>query len=62
MSTKFLRDFCNQEDYFLYKCDDNGAEPFCNIETYNQGRHIPLPSYNKERWKRIEGLFYEIVK
>lgn len=55
MSFNFLRDFTLPEDYFLCKCDDiSGPKPICSSELYIQGRHIPLPFYNKERWKRIE--------
>ncbi|KAF7639310.1 hypothetical protein Mgra_00001272 [Meloidogyne graminicola] len=54
MSLNFLRDFSLPEDYFLCKCDETGPKPLCSSELYIQGRHIPLPFYNSERWKRIE--------
>uniref|UniRef100_A0A914LEV2 poly(ADP-ribose) glycohydrolase n=1 Tax=Meloidogyne incognita TaxID=6306 RepID=A0A914LEV2_MELIC len=55
MTLNFVRDFSQPEDYFLCKYDEiEGAKPICSYELYIQTKHIPLPFYNIERWKRIE--------
>ena len=60
MAINFVRDFSQPEDYFLCKYDEiEGAKPICSYELYIQTKHIPLPFYNIERWKRIEGFIFD---